>query len=222
MYRGEDVGVHLTLNAEWENYRWGPTTHSPSLLDGDGGFPRTVDDVWEHADLDEVRRELRAQVERAILWGFDVSHLDSHMGTVQLRPEFFDVYLDLAVEFDLPIRLSGASTERLVGFPFRQLAADEGVLFPDHFAWVPGVGSRDLFERVARDLRPGVTEILVHPAVDTPELRAAMPDWESRVDDHRLITADTALASALDEAGVHRIGYRRLHELQRAARVGAA
>ncbi|HEY7938249.1 MAG TPA: ChbG/HpnK family deacetylase, partial [Acidimicrobiales bacterium] len=136
--------------------------------------------------------------------------------------EFFDVYLDLAVEFDLPIRLSGASTERLVGFPFRQLAADEGVLFPDHFAWVPGVGSRDLFERVARDLRPGVTEILVHPAVDTPELRAAMPDWESRVDDHRLITADTALASALDEAGVHRLGYRRLHELQRAARVGAA
>jgi hypothetical protein len=62
----------------------------------------------------------------------------------------------------------------------------------------------------------------VHPAVDTPELRAAMPDWEARVDDHRLITADTALAGALDEAGVHRIGYRRLHELQRAARVGAA
>ena len=221
-YMGEDIGVHLTLNAELERYRWGPITHAPSLLDGDGGFPRTVDDVWEHADLDEVRRELRAQVERAILWGFDVSHLDSHMGTVQLRPEFFDVYLDLAVEFDLPLRLSGASTERLVGFPFRQLAADEGVLFPDHFAWAPGVGSRDLFERVAGELRPGITEILVHPAVDTPELRAAMPDWEARVDDHRLITADTALARALDEAGVHRIGYRRLHELQRAGRVGAA
>ncbi len=75
-YRGEDVGVHLTLNAEHERYRWGPITHAPSLLDGDGGFPRTVSDVWDHADLDEVRRELRAQIERAILWGFDVSHLD--------------------------------------------------------------------------------------------------------------------------------------------------
>ena len=106
-YRGEDVGVHLTLNAEYDRYRWGPITHAPSLLDGDGGFPRTVTDVWDHADLDEVRRELRAQVERAILWGFDVSHLDSHMGTLQLRPEFFDVYLDLAVEFGLPLRLSG-------------------------------------------------------------------------------------------------------------------
>src|SRR5690606_28198838 len=93
-YRGEDVGVHLTLNAEHERYRWGPITHAPSLLDGDGGFPRTITDVWDHADLDEVRRELQAQIERAILWGFDVSHLDSHMGTVQLRPEFFDVYLD--------------------------------------------------------------------------------------------------------------------------------
>ena len=82
MYRGEDVGVHLTLNAEWERYRWGPTTHSPSLLDGDGGFPRTLDDVWDHADLDEVRKECRTQIERAIYWGFDASHLDSHMGTL--------------------------------------------------------------------------------------------------------------------------------------------
>jgi hypothetical protein len=100
-YRGEDVGVHLTLNAEYDLYRWGPITHAPSLLDGDGGFPRTLEDLWDHADLDEVRRELRAQVERAIYWGFDVSHLDNHMGVLQLRPEFFDVYLDLAVEFCL-------------------------------------------------------------------------------------------------------------------------
>ena len=85
-YRGEDIGVHLTVNAEYELYRWGPITHAPSLLGGDGGFPRTVEDVWDHADLDEVRRECRAQIERAILWGFDVSHLDAHMGTLQLRP----------------------------------------------------------------------------------------------------------------------------------------
>jgi predicted glycoside hydrolase/deacetylase ChbG (UPF0249 family) len=125
-YRGEDVGVHLTLNADWDLYRWAPITHAPSLLDGDGGFPRTIEEVWDHADLDEVRRELRTQIERAILWGFDVSHLDSHMGTLQLRPEFFDVYLELAVDFGLPIRLSGSSSERVVGFPFRDLAADEG------------------------------------------------------------------------------------------------
>ena len=107
------------VNAEFDLYRWGPITHAPSLLDGDGGFPRTVEDVWDHADLDEVRRECRAQIERAILWGFDVSHLDAHMGTMQIKSEFFDVYLDLAVEFRLPLRLSGADTEGLIGFPFR-------------------------------------------------------------------------------------------------------
>ena len=217
-YRGEDVGVHLTLNAEHDRYRWGPITHAPSLLDGDGGFPRTVTDVWDHADLDEVRRELRAQVERAILWGFDVSHLDSHMGTLQLRPEFFDVYLDLAVEFGLPLRLSGASSERAIGFPFRRLAAEEGVLFPDHFVIVraaSGPGARS--SGSSTTCGPGVTEIYVHPAVDAPELRALADDWADRVDDHELVTHDDSLRQLLDRAGVHRIGFRPLRELQRAA-----
>jgi predicted glycoside hydrolase/deacetylase ChbG (UPF0249 family) len=214
-YRGEDVGVHLTLNAEFDLYRWGPITHAPSLLDGDGGFPRTVEDVWDHADLDEVRRECRAQVERAIYWGFDVSHLDSHMGTMQLRPEFFDVYLELAVDFRLPLRLSGASTERVIGFPFRRLAAEEGVVFPDQFVYVPGVGSRRILERALFDLRPGVTELYVHPASDSPELRALAPDWAARVDDHDAVTRDKALLALAERAGVIFIGWRQLRDLMR-------
>jgi predicted glycoside hydrolase/deacetylase ChbG (UPF0249 family) len=216
-YRGEDVGVHLTLNAEYDLYRWGPITHGPSLLDGDGGFPRTIEDVWDHADLDEVRRELRAQVERAIFWGFDVSHLDSHMGTLQQRPEFFDVYLELAIDFGLPLRLSGASSERLVGFPFRRLAAEAGVLFPDQFVVVPGVGSRRFIEKVVLDLRPGVTEVYVHPAIDTPELRALAPDWAARVDDHDLVVRDGSLRTLIERSGVKLIGYRQLRDVQRAA-----
>ncbi|MEY2570284.1 MAG: hypothetical protein QOE63_634 [Acidimicrobiaceae bacterium] len=217
-YRGEDVGVHLTLNAEWDLYRWGPITHAPSLLDGDGGFPRTLDDVWDHADLDEARRELRAQVERAILWGFDVSHLDSHMGALQFRPEFFDIYLDLAVDFQLPIRLSGASSQRTIGFPFRDLAAEEGVLFPDSFVVVrAGVGSRGDIERAVATLRPGVTEVYIHPAIDTDELRAFAPDWPNRVDDHALAVHDEALRATIEREGVHLIGFRELRELQRTA-----
>lgn len=215
-YRGEDVGVHLTLNSEWERYRWGPVTRAPSLLDGDGGFPRTIEDLWEHADLDEVRRECRAQIERAILWGFDVTHLDSHMGALQLRPEFFDAYLDLAVEFALPLRMAPSAAERLVGFPFRLLAAEEGVIFPDHFVYVNGVGSRRAVERVLFELRPGVTEIYVHPATDSAELRAVTADWPARVDDHAFVTDDVALQAMLDRAGVIRIGWRPLRDLMRA------
>jgi predicted glycoside hydrolase/deacetylase ChbG (UPF0249 family) len=214
-YRGEDVGVHLTLTAEWELYRWGPITQSPSLLGGDGGFPRTIEDVWDHADLDEARRELRAQVERAILWGFDVTHLDSHMGTLQLRPEFFDVYLDLAVEFSLPLRLSGRSTQELVGFPFRDLADEEGILAPDHLIVYSGVGARRPFEKTLQDLHPGVTEIYVHPSTDHTELRSLAPDWANRVDDHHLLTRDSELRAMVERSGVTLIGWRELRDLQR-------
>ncbi len=216
-YRGDDIGVHLTVNAEHDLYRWGPITHAPSLLDGDGGFPRTVADVWDHADLDEVRRECRAQVERAILWGFDVSHLDAHMGTMQIKSEFFDVYLDLAVEFRLPLRLSGPETESLIGFPFRSLAADAGVVFPDGFVYVPGVGSRDVLLEAVATMGPGVTEAYLHPAVDSPELQAMADDWEERVDDHRLLVEDPVLREVVAGAGITLIGYRELRDLMRAS-----
>jgi len=217
-YMGEDVGVHLTLNAEWEVYRWGPITHAPSLLDGDGGFPRTVEDVWDHADLDEVRKELRAQVERAIIWGFDVSHLDAHLDALQGRPEFFDVYLELAVDFRLPLRLSGPSVERDVGFPFRALAADEGVLFPDHCVERRTTGVRRAFERALFSLEPGLTEIQAHPAVDSSELRALAPDWSERVDDHDVLVRDHSMRSLAARAGVELVGYRLLRDAMRAGR----
>jgi len=214
-YRGEDIGVHLTVNAEHDLYRWGPITHAPSLLDGDGGFPRTINDVWDHADLDEVRRECRAQIERAILSGFDVSHLDAHMGTLQIRSEFFDIYLDLATEFRLPLRLSGASSETQIGFPFRRLAGEEGVLYPDNFIYVPGVGSREIVLNAVRSLKPGVTEAYLHPALDSPELRAMANDWEARVDDYNLLSRDSELREAIDGAGVVLIGYRAIRDLMR-------
>jgi predicted glycoside hydrolase/deacetylase ChbG (UPF0249 family) len=216
-YRGEDIGVQLTLNAEHDLYRWGPITHAPSLLDGDGGFPRTVADLWDHADVDEARRECRAQLERAIYWGFDVSHLGSHLGALELRPEFFDVYLELATEFRLPVRLGDESVERTAGFPFRKLAAEEGVIFPDQYVRIRGVGSRRAIERAIVDLPPGVTEVYLHPAIDTAELRSLAPDWGARVDDLDVLTSPGHLGSLLHRAGVIPIGYRALRELQRSA-----
>ena len=108
-----------------------------------------------------------------------------------------------------------------MGFPFRQLAEDEGVLFPDHFVLVQAVGSRRTIERTLFDLRPGVTELYVHPAQDTPELRALAPDWTSRVDDLDLVTEGSGLRAMLERAGVVLVGYRELRDLQRAERAAA-
>jgi hypothetical protein len=136
------------------------------------------------------------------------------MGTLQLKPEFFDVYLEMAVEFGLPLRMAGSSLESVVGFPFRRLAAEEGVVFPDHFVYTH-VGSRRAIERALYDLRPGVTEVYFHPAVDTDELRASHPDWPGRVEDHAALCVDPSLRDLVERAGATLIGYRELRELQR-------
>ena len=90
------------------------------------------------------------------------------------------------------------------------------MVFPDHFVHVRGTGTRKVLERVLSELRPGVTEVYGHPAVDTPELRAFAPDWPSRVDDHDVFTRDHAVRSLAERVGVVLIGYRRLRDLQRA------
>jgi predicted glycoside hydrolase/deacetylase ChbG (UPF0249 family) len=214
-YRGEDIGVHLTLNAEHERLRWGPLTHAPSLLDGDGGFPRTMEDLWDHADTDEVRRELRVQIERAVQWGFDVSHLAPHLSSLPLRPEFFDVYVELAVEFDLPIRLPSGSGEHNAGFPFRQLAAEEGLVSPDYFVPAAIAGSRPRAERVIAELPAGVTEIHIQPAIDTAEVRAVCDGAQGWIDDLELAARGGELDQLLDRSGAIRIGYRALRDVQR-------
>jgi predicted glycoside hydrolase/deacetylase ChbG (UPF0249 family) len=215
MYAGDDIGVHLTLNAEHPLYRWGPITQAPSLLSGDGGFPRTIDDLWEHADLDEVRRECRAQIERALAWGIDVTHLTPHLTAITLRPEFFDVYLELAVEFQVPIRLPSTITAEQAGFPFRRLAEAEGVVVPDHFDHDWRAGSRQRVYDAVASLAPGVTEIHVQPAADTPEVRALTDAAEAWIDDLDLVVRDAHLRHLLADRGAVLIGYRELRDAMR-------
>jgi predicted glycoside hydrolase/deacetylase ChbG (UPF0249 family) len=215
-HQGDDIGVSLTVNAEYDLYRWGPVTHAPSLLGGDGGFPRTPADLWEHADVDEVRRECRAQLERAVLWGFDPTHLSAHLSALCGRPEFFDVYLELAVDFQLPMSLPDPSVD--LGFPARKLASAEGVLVPDRVVAVsPQRESRPAVDAAIGDLEPGVTEIHVQPAVDSPELRALSPHWQARVSDAHLVTGDWVFRAALARSGAELIGFRAIRRAQREA-----
>ena len=212
----DDIGVHLTLNCEHDHYRWGPITHAPSLLSGEGGFPRNIEDLWEHADPAEVLRECRAQIERAMAWGIDVTHLAPHLTAITLRPEFFDVYMELAVQFRLPVRLPSTISAEQAGFPFRRLAEEEGVLFPDHFDHDWRAGSRErVYEAIAR-LQPGVTEVHVQPAIDTAEIHAITDAARAWIDDLDLVTADGHLRELLARSGAVMIGYRDLRDAMRA------
>ena len=213
---GDDIGVHLTLVSEHPEYRWGPLTYAPSLQSGDGGFPSTLDDLWEHADSEEVLRECRAQVERALLWGVDVTHLAPHLTSITLRPEFFDVYLELAAEYRLPIRLPSSISLNEAGFDFRGIARDEGELFPDHFDHDWSSGSRQRVLDSINKLQSGVTEIHVQPVIDSPEVRALGDVCLGWIDDLALITG-SEVREALAAAGATLIGYRQIRDAMRAA-----
>lgn len=209
---GLDVGVHLTLTAEWPAYRWGPITGGRSLRVADGGFPRSVAHVTEHADVGEVRAELAAQVDRALAWDVDVTHLDAHMYTVQDDRRLAEAYLELAAARGLPVRLSG-SIDRPDAI--RRRAAELGVVAPDHLVPLPAMGSRGPILAALRDLPAGVTELHAHPAIDTAELRAIAPDWATRVDDHRLLVPGREVADMIRAAGAVPIGYGALRTVMR-------
>ena len=215
-YRGANVGVNLTLNAEYSCYRWSSITHAPTLHSGEGGFPRTAADLWEHADGTEARRECRAQLERAIVWGFDPTHLSSHLNAMVLRPELFDVYLDLACEFSLPVRLADPTVEGDVGFPIRDLASEEGVLSADRSLVLAGEDRTQAFAEMIETLEPGVTDLSLQPAIDTPELRALLGDTARRIGDYDVLIAP-ATRSLLDDAGVQLITWADIRDLQRAS-----
>ncbi len=210
-YRGEPIGVQLAITAEHPFYHWGSITSAPSLFGGDGGFAASVADALDHADVDEVRRELRAQVERAVLWGFDVTHLAAHADAVLERPEFFDVVLDLCEEFALPLRPSRRSDDEL-GYLQRELLAEQGVLFPD--ALIASKLEVSL-EGIVDQLRPGVTELIVRPALESRELRALAIDAELRAHDAELVATDV-LRRGLEAAGVVVLSWRDLRTAQRA------
>lgn len=148
------------------------------------------------------------------MWGFDVSHLDSHLGALYGRPEFFDVYLDLALEFQLPISLPDPSVD--LGYPAHDLAAAEGLLLADRVVTVPLPGeARQQIADLVRDLPSGLTELHVRPATDTPELRGITDDWAARVGDAHLVTHDMWFKAQLQRTGAQLLGYREIRDAQR-------
>jgi len=101
-----DFGIHITLTSEWKNYKWDavlPSNIVPSLIDKNKYFYPSEADVSKHANPNEVEKEARAQIKRAILFGINPTHLDSHMGSIFQTPNLFKVYLKLGREFKLPV-----------------------------------------------------------------------------------------------------------------------
>lgn len=229
-----DMGVHITLNAEWESgYRWGPvSTRDPAsgLLDDEGYMHRTVAAVQAQAQPEAVRREIAAQVQWALDAGIDVTHIDTHMGTVLYAP-FIEGYLAAALAARVPPFVVGheALALRAMGFPQevienlgRQIAALEaqGVPVFDEITTVPFTGREAHLAQAKaalRALKPGLTYLIIHPSQDTPELRAILPDgWQARVADYETFMRQEELRTFLADEGIQVLSWRTLRDTMRA------
>lgn len=225
-----DLGVHLTLNSEWPHYRWGPVASRdrvPSLLDDQGFLPRTALEVVRQAKPEHVEIELRAQIDAALAAGIDVTHVDSHMGTV-LFPAFVEVYAKVAASYRLPAFAARPDAKVLAkaglqGFePILRTAMEKmdalGLpildavdLFSLDFA--PGGGEAHTRTRLDR-MGQGVTYLILHPAKDGDELRAISKDAHARAFEHAFYGSQRG-RDAFAAAGIKTLGMRPFRDLLR-------
>ena len=228
-----DVGLHLTLTSEWENYKWGSVSSAnlvPSLLTPEGYFHNSEFTVELWSRPEEVEIELRAQIERAINAGIQPSHIDNHMGSVYglyTGRDFLDVVFRLSAEYGLPFRLprniSDYYAQRLPEERINKLetlARDkvaQGFALPDYLT---STSHGDTFEetfnlcrQLLQSLKPGVTELYLHAAMPTDEIKAITNAWIRRDYDYRLFKSDK-MKSLLDSLGIIVIGWKDLQALQ--------
>lgn len=226
-----DLGVHLTLTSEHDRCRWGPiSTCDPAsgLIDEEGYFYRQSEEVQEHGDATAVQAELQAQVARALAAGIDVTHVDTHMGTVA-HPKFVSAYVQLAMQHGLPpmiLRLDEAGWRKMgmdgetaaFAAQFVSQLEVQGMPLLDHLVALPleqPAGRVERAKKTLDSLLPGLTHFIIHPAQDAPELRAITPSWPGRVADYQAFTSEE-LRDYVRHSGVQVIGYRALRELMRA------
>ncbi len=223
-----DFGLHLTLTSEWKHYRWRPVApidKVPGLLDQEGFMWRSEKQTAMKATAAEIETELRAQIERAIAFGIKPTHLDTHMGTLYARRDYFEVYTKLGKEYGIPVMVMRPSPEieaytKLAGIPvtsemLRKVEAD-GFAMLDYL--VTGVEGKTFEERkkayhnLLRNLKPGVTMLIVHLGMDNDELKAITGSWQQRHADFLSFT-DPETQALIKELGISLTTWREMGKL---------
>jgi chitin disaccharide deacetylase len=174
---GLDVGIHLTLTAEWEHYKWGGITSSDqikSLLDGNGYLYPTVEDVGRSAIPEEAGKEMRAQIDRAIALGFEPTHIDTHMGSVMATPDLIKLYLSLSDEYHLPILFPRVYLAMLPP-DIAAMLGKKVYLIDNLFMLEPQMIKGnwiDPYKQAIEAMKPGLNDMIVHIAIDNDEMKA--------------------------------------------------
>lgn len=224
-----DYGIHLTLNSEWDLYRWGPVASRdrvPSLVDDTGCLWDNVRQVAMNASAKEVKIELTAQIDRALAFGVPLSHLDTHMGAVLSRPDLVEVYVDLAIAYDLPIlffkRMAPETEKELPALASRfhksvlKLTERKLPLLDNLLQFYGGNNpeqrKQHYYDELAK-IGPGVTQLIIHCGHDNEELRA-ITDSSIRRNQDRVIFTDPAMRDFLDTQKIQLLSWKQFRKLE--------
>lgn len=225
----KDFGLHLTLNSEWQVYRWGPVAPKdkvPSLLDKDGYLPRGVPEVAANAKAEEVEIELRAQIQRALEFGVPVTHLDTHMGALVSRPDLVEVYVRMGLEFNVPVLFLRKVDERTAKeYPAlaeraRDLSvalAEKRLPMLDSLSQFYGGTTHEMrrgnYLKLLQELKPGVSELIIHCGIDNEELRGITNSSANRDGDRRIFT-DPEVMAEIKRLGIEVISWKQFREME--------
>ena len=225
-----DMGVHATLNAEWESYRWGPVSDvgaGSGLRDDSGYFHDDPDNTSKLASVEDVEKEVNAQIEMALKAGVDVTHVDSHMGAI-MHPKFIQTYIQAAGSRVLPnmlprldavgIEVMGISeADRVAYAPIMEMLEGIGVPTLNGIMSMPldqPNGQMGIAKQLLGSLPVGITHFILHPSIDSPELRAICPDWPARVENYNAFMSDE-LKKFIESEDIKLIGYRQIRNAMR-------
>ncbi len=221
-----DFGLHLTLTAEWQNYRWRPVVpipEAPGLVDEQGFLHHEVPDVLMHAKPAEIEKEVRAQIARAKEFGIKPTHVDSHMGTLFMGP-YYPVYTSVAKDTGIMPMLPYPTTARIAQakmFGFDAVAthkklAKEGFVFLDMLSETSKGDTleerRSFYMDVIKNLKPGVTEIIVHLSLNDEEAKHITNSWQTRYNEYKIF-GDPKTRAYIESLGIKLIGYKELSKI---------
>ena len=215
-----DFGLHLTITSEWKYLKWGPITSwntVPGLVNEYNHFYSSRNDVKNNASAEEVERELRGQIETALKYGIPITHLDSHMFTLYLKPEYLNVYKKLGKEYKLPILLN-AEYLTLFGLDAEQHINEDIVVDKVIMAYPPDYknGMDNFYSESMRTMQPGLNVILLHAAYNNDEMQGVTgPNsgygaaW--RQEDFNFFTGETC-KKLIQEENIQLITWREIKE----------
>jgi len=177
-----DLGLHLTLTAEWKFYKWGtvvPTSEASSLLNSKGFFPDNSAEVATKAKLNEVEKELNGQVERAKQFGIDVTHFDTHMGSLLGTTDLLKLYIKLGHKYKVPVLLHRGFAKAMLNINLDDYITKNDVVLDQIYMANPEdykKGMKNFYSGVINSLKSGLNIILLHAALDNAEMQAVTVD----------------------------------------------